>query len=141
MHASRVDALTRFFVQAVGDGAIVSIQRPVRLSKTSEPQPDISVLRPRGDFYRDGHPTADDVLLLIEVSDTTLRFDLDDKRALYARHGIPEYWVIDTQAKQLHCLREPSGDSYRSATVFGVGQMASMAALPNVVINLNQLLG
>lgn len=140
LHASIIDALTRYFVQAIGDKAVVGIQRPVRLSKTSEPQPDVSIFRPRADFYRNSHPTAADLLLVIEVSDTTLRFDLNDKRALYAQHGIPEYWVIDTQGRQLHCLREPSGDDYRSTTVFGVGQVASMAALPDVAVNLAQLL-
>lgn len=141
LHAGVVNALNRILVPVIGDRAVICIQQPIHLGRRSEPQPDVAVLRPRADFYRGDHPTAADVLLVIEVSDTTLRFDLNDKRALYAQHDIPEYWVIDTQGKQLHCLREPSGDDYRSTTVFGVGQVASIAALPDVAVNLAQLLG
>jgi Uma2 family endonuclease len=73
----------------------VRVQLPVRFMPRSEPQPDFALVRHSSDAYRREHPTAKDVLLLIEVSDSTLRYDLEDKARLYATHGIPEYWVVD----------------------------------------------
>lgn len=140
-HAGIINALNSLLVQAVSSRALICVQQPIRLSTTSEPQPDVSLLRPRADFYRGGHPTAADVLLLIEVSDATLRFDLDKKLALYAKHGIPEYWVIDAQGKQLHCMRQPAGESYRSVVTLGIEKNAFVAALPDVKVGLTDLLG
>jgi Uma2 family endonuclease len=137
LHASIVNALTRRLVTAAGDQAVVCIQQPIRLSGRSEPQPDVAVLKPRPDLYRSGHPTSSDVLLVIEVSDSTLEFDLNEKCALYARHGIVEYWVIDAQAKKLHCMRELSGNVYRSVSVLDSAQKVAITALPNIEIGLD----
>src|SRR5690606_26748569 len=93
-HADLVRLLTKRLVQAAGDSAEVSSQLPVRLSLRSEPQPDFAVLKPRSGGYRQ-HPTPSDVLLLVEVSDSTLRYDLGRRARLYANHLIPEYWVVD----------------------------------------------
>lgn len=94
-HASVVTLLTRRLMRAVDDSVEVRVQLPVRFMPRSEPQPDFALVRHRADAYRHEHPTAKDVLLLIEVSDSTLRYDLEDKARLYAKHGIPEYWVVD----------------------------------------------
>jgi len=123
----------------VGDRALVAIQQPIELKPNSEPQPDVTLLKPRGESYRNALPTASDVLLLIEVSDTTLRYDRDVKVPLYARHGISEVWLIDINGKQLHCLCEPRGESYASAIVVASGSV-EVAALPGVRSDLSQVL-
>lgn len=87
--------------------ALVRTQGPVRLGPHSEPEPDIALLKRHVDRYVNSHPTADDVLLIIEVSDTTLRFDREVKARLYALHRIPEYWVIDLTNDRLHVHRDP----------------------------------
>jgi Uma2 family endonuclease len=96
-HGSVVDRLTHLLVPAVGERAIVRVQGAVRLSRMSEPQPDVALLVPSADYYRAGHPSGDDTFLVIEVSDSTLRYDRDVKVPLYARHGVPEVWIVDVQ--------------------------------------------
>jgi Uma2 family endonuclease len=93
-HQSVVDRLTRTLVRAVGDSAIVRVQGSIRLSQWSEPEPDLVLLAPRPDFYRGEFASGADTLLVIEVSDTTLRYDRDVKVPLYARHGVPEVWLV-----------------------------------------------
>ena len=93
-HAARVKALNSLLTAAVGNRAIVAVQDPVILGLHSEPQPDLSVLRPREDFYADAHPQAKDLLLAVEVADTTLAFDRGVKLPLYAA-GLPSFgWWI-----------------------------------------------
>ncbi len=96
-HLTCVNGLTRMLVRGVGDEAIVSVQNPVRLDEHSEPQPDLTVLRMRD--YRESLPVPEDVLLLIEVSDTTLAYDRGVKLPLYARSGIREVWIVDLRAR------------------------------------------
>jgi Uma2 family endonuclease len=96
-HQSIVDQLNRMLVRAVGDDAIVRVQGSIRLSQWSEPEPDVVLLAPRADFYRGEFALGTDTLLVIEVSDTTLRYDRDVKVPLYARHGVPEVWIVDVQ--------------------------------------------
>ncbi|MFM8805701.1 MAG: Uma2 family endonuclease, partial [Planctomycetia bacterium] len=95
LHAAIVDVLARHFGRRAGDSVFIRCQNPLRLDDISEPEPDISILRPRPDFYTTSHPGPADVLLVIEVADTSLAYDLGTKVPLYARHGIPEVWVID----------------------------------------------
>ena len=94
-HASCVMRLSELLSEAVGKRAIVSVQSPVRLDEASEPQPDLMLLKRRDDFYAAAHPTPADVLLLIEVSDTTVAFDKNVKLSLYARSMIPEVWIVN----------------------------------------------
>ncbi|NJN48119.1 MAG: Uma2 family endonuclease, partial [Candidatus Competibacteraceae bacterium] len=94
-HAGVIDWLTRTLILATAQQAIVRIQSSLVLDDRSQPQPDVLVLRPREDFYRRAHPRPDDVLLLIEVADTSVRFDREVKIPLYARQGVPEVWLVD----------------------------------------------
>jgi len=110
-HANLVDVLTQILVRRLPAGCRVRVQNPIRLGDLSEPQPDIAVVRDRS--YAAAHPEAADVLLLIEVADTTLEFDRDIKLPLYARHGIPECWLIDVAGSQLSIHREPAEGEYR----------------------------
>ena len=112
LHAALVARIASYFSQKLGAAAVVWCQNPLRLDDVSEPQPDIAIIRPRADFYTTGHPGPADVLLVIEVSDTSLAYDLGTKVPLYARHGIPEVWVIDAATRQTQVFRQPVGSRY-----------------------------
>jgi Uma2 family endonuclease len=111
-HASVVTVLNKRLLRAVDDSVEVRVQLPVRFMPRSEPQPDFALVRHKTDAYRYGHPTAKDVLLLIEVSDSTLRYDLDVKARLYATQGISEYWVVDLVNRRVVRHRAPSRKQY-----------------------------
>jgi Uma2 family endonuclease len=111
-HASVVTLLTRRLLRAADDSVEVRVQLPVRFMPRSEPQPDFALVRRKADAYRSGHPTAKDVLLLIEVSHSTLRYDLEDKARLYAKHRIPEYWVVDLVNRRVVRHRSPARAGY-----------------------------
>lgn len=111
-HSACVNRLVRLFDRQLQDKIVVSIQNPIRLDSENEPQPDVTVLHPRDDFYESAHPNPADVYLIVEVADTTLRFDRQVKSRLYARFGIPEYWVADVEARTLEIFRKPAADGY-----------------------------
>jgi Uma2 family endonuclease len=111
-HARAVTHLQYALHDALGDSAVVWSQNPIALDESSEPQPDIAVMKPRDDDYGDSVPAASDVLLVIEVADTTLALDRGQKLALYARSRIPEYWVVDLAGRAVFVHREPAGDEY-----------------------------
>lgn len=138
-HHGTVNHLTHSLVHAVGEHAVVSVQGPVRLDDFSEPEPDFALLRPRADFYRDAHPRPDDVLLLIEVADTSLNYDRAVKRALYARHAIPEFWIVNLNAGEVEVCREPKADGYALMEHFGRDGAVEPALLPGVRIQLSTL--
>ena len=138
-HAAAVRRLTEWLTSAVGDRAMVSCQLPVRLDARSEPQPDIALLVRREDFYAQRHPTAADTLLIIEVSETTLRYDRQTKLPLYARHGIPEMWIVDAAGKQLHVFRRPSGVGYEEIVSPPTPGITPIGSLPNVAVDLSSL--
>ena len=139
-HAALTARLTKFFVTAVGDAAIVSPGGPVNLGEFSEPQPDLLLLRPRTDYYAGKIPEASDVLLLIEISDSTLAFDQSTKRALYAGHGVAEYWIIDVEGKRIQVHREPSDNgSYAQTRGFGMTDIVSPQGLPDVALLVQSL--
>src|SRR6202521_114010 len=124
-HAALTARLTKLLVLAVGDTAIVAPGGPVNLGEFSEPQPDLLLLRPRGDYYAGKIPEAVDVLLLIEISDSTLAFDESTKRTLYARHGVAEYWIVDVEGKRIEVHREPTANGYAQALGFGMADTVS----------------
>ncbi len=139
-HASVVTYLTRALVLAVGKGALVRAQLPLQLDEYSEPEPDLLLARPDQSDYRDAHPGAEDTLLIIEVGATTARYDREVKAPLYARHGIPELWLIDLQAGMVTLLREPEGGEYRRALTSASPGVTPLAALPGVSIDLASVL-
>lgn len=139
-HASCVRRLNALLVQAVGNAAMVSVQDPVRLDDWSEPEPDLMLLRPRDDFYARSHPTAHDVLLLIEVSDTTARYDREIKTQLYAQHGVPEVWMIDLDHACVRFFRRPTADGYADVSTSNSPGVTPVGLLPDVLIDLSPLL-
>lgn len=140
LHLFCVNQLNRILNRQVGDDAIVSVQNPIRLDD-SEPEPDVALLRPREDSYRSGKPAARDVLLVIEVADTSLEIDRVIKRQLYAEAGIPEYWIVNLSDSCVEVHLHPSTDgTYRNNLIFHAGQTLQVAALPNCGIEVSQLL-
>jgi Uma2 family endonuclease len=139
-HGSTVKRLVQLLTEAVGKQAIVSVQDPVRLGLRSEPQPDLMLLAPREDFYASAHPTAADVLLLVEVSDTTARYDRGIKLQLYARHGVPEVWIVDLDNRVLRTFRGPKDDTYTEVMETAHPGLLSPQALPGVHIDASKLL-
>lgn len=137
-HAACVNRLTRLLV---GERAIVAVQNPVRIAAHSEPQPDLALLRPRQDFYDTAHPAAADVLLVIEVIQSSEDYDREFKLPLYARAGIPELWLVDLQRGRIEVHQRPSGAKYRKATLLGAGDEISPHAFPQVSLKVKQILG
>lgn len=139
-HGSVVDQLNHRLVHAVGDRAIVRVQGAVRLSRSSEPQPDIALLVPRTDYYRAGHPSGENTFLVIEVSDSTLRYDRDVKVPLYARHEVPEVWIVDLRKGRLLSWRKPANGAYRDeASTDDLGE-TPITAVPGLTVDLTHLL-
>ena len=138
-HAGTVKYLINILKVAVGERAIVSAQDPLVLDRHSEPQPDITLLKPRADFYRSAHPRPEDVLLLVEVADTTLRYDREVKLPLYARHAIPEVWIVDLEGRGLCVYREPAEAGYRHAQTIKHPAILVTVTLPDTSIDLSGL--
>jgi Uma2 family endonuclease len=138
-HFSCVNGLTRLLVRSVGDEAIVSVQNPVRLNEHTEPQPDLAVLRVRD--YRESLPMPEDVLLLIEVSDTTLRYDRNLKLPLYAQAGILEVWIVDLSGEVIERHTDPSGHSYRHTERARRGDSIECSTLPDLTLTVDDVLG
>lgn len=138
-HFNCVNALTRLLVLGVGDEAVVSVQNPVRLSEYGEPQPDLTLLRPRD--YEESLPGPDDVLLLIEVSDTTLSYDKNVKLPLYAHAGIREVWIVDLPNETVEIHSEPSASGYDLVRRFRRGDMLRPEALPALAVPVDAVLG
>jgi len=138
-HSAVMARLTKQFVLSVVDSAIVSPGGSIKLGDYSVPQPDLMLLKPRADFYAGQIPTPPDVLLLVEVSESSLAFDQGTKRALYARHGVAEYWVADLSDKRAHVGREPAADGYARAVEHTLSDIVSPRALPEVRVMVGNL--
>jgi Uma2 family endonuclease len=139
-HAWCVRRLGHWLIRRLGDAALVDMQNPVVLGEGSQPQPDIAVLKPRDDLYRQ-HPRAEDVLLLIEVADSSLDYDRQTKVPLYARSGIPETWLVALPEETLYVYREPSPDGYREIRIFRRGDTIAPLAFPDAALSVSDLLG
>jgi len=141
-HEAVVNRLTEALVLACAGRAIVSIQNSVRIDLYSEPQPDVAILRRRADFYATGDRAGPaDVLLLIEVADSSLRYDKTVKAPLYARAGIAEFWVVDLQKRVVDVYRGPVDGRYKEPTKHYAGEQLAFVLAPEIVVNLGLILG
>ena len=138
-HASTVARLIRLLTRCVADRVIVIAQNPIRLNRQNEPQPDIALLRYREDFYRDAHPGPEDVLLIIEVADSSARYDREIKLPLYARHCIPELWIVDLRQRRVDIHRQPDGATYREARTVSGPDSVSPLDLPECRVDVSTL--
>ncbi len=140
-HAACVKKLNRLFNRKVGKNAIISVQDPIRLDDFSEPQPDLALLKSRKDFYADTHPAPSDVLLIVEVSDTSSEYDRKVKMPLYARAGIPEVCLIDLAADTLEIFAKPKNGRYQEIIKAKRSQSLSPKKLPALTLRVRDILG
>lgn len=139
-HGGVVARLTRMFTHAARGRFHVSPQNPLRLDDHSEPEPDVILAKPRSDDYTRRHPAPDDVFLLIEVADSSLDQDRDQKLPAYGRAGIPEVWIVNLNELTVEVYREPHFEGYTSRTVLRAGEQASPAAFSDVSVDVGELL-
>ncbi len=139
-HAACVRYLLHFLAPQLGNTALLDIQNPLQLDDYSEPQPDVMLLKPRLDFYLPAHPQAKDVLLLVEVAESSLAYDREVKIPLYARHQIPEVWLFDLRAQRLEIFQDPSPEGYKKILRPERKEQVSPSLLPDVVVNWAQAL-
>ena len=140
-HATCVRKLLAFFAEKLRGRAIVDVQDPVRLDERSEPQPDVTLLAWREDWYAAAHPGPGDALLVVEVADTSAAWDLRRKVPLYARAGVAEVWVVDLAAGAVHIYRAPAGGAYAEVGRLGPGDVLAPAAFPDAAVDVAFLLG
>lgn len=140
-HAACVNRLAELFILRLGQAVTVGVQNPVELNDNSEPQPDLALLRRRDDFYEAGHPQPSDVLLLVEVADTTIEFDREIKIPLYANSNISEVWLVDINQCLIEIYREPSPNGYQNIKELQSGQIIAMQAFPSVNFTVEEVLG
>ena len=136
-HAACVKQLNRRLSRIPEERAIVGIQDPIQLSDGSEPQPDVVLLKFREDYYETAHPTPSDILLLIEVSDSTIEYDRTVKLPLYAKAGIREVWIVDLMEDCIEIYRQPTADGYEFVQTALGGQTISTLAFPEFEIDVN----
>jgi len=139
-HAACVGRLTALF-SARQTGGIVWVQNPIRLGERSEPQPDLALLRPRGDFYASGYPGPQDVPLIVEVAETSADADREVKVPLYARAGIPQVWLVDLEGEVIEVYRQPSAEGYRDVRQARRGEALSVDAFPDLALAAEAILG
>jgi Uma2 family endonuclease len=139
-HSGHVIRLLNFFAPLVGNKALINTQNPLQLGDLSELEPDFMLLKPNDDFYSSRHPNASDVLLLIEVADSSLTFDQNQKLRLYALHGIPEYWLLNLNDSCLEVYRKPNGEVYAEKTTLHVGDTLTLSQLPEITLSIADIL-
>ena len=138
-HIAFVINLTRLLVLRLGDRAVVSVQNPVALTEDTEPQPDLAICRNRVVPYKEREPYGEDVVLLIEVADTSLRYDRSTKLRLYAAAGVPEYWLVDCPAESVEVFRTPGVEGYRDVSRVAGDRTVTLAAFPDVALRIAEI--
>ncbi len=139
-HAGHVDRFIRILAGPLLERANVRVQGPVRLSDVSEPEPDVMLLKPREDDYTGGHPGPEDVLLLIEVADTSVEYDRGAKLSAYARAGIREVWIVSRGERRIYVYTGPSVGGYANVRRVGHGQSIAPKAFPDVVLEIDKVI-
>jgi Uma2 family endonuclease len=141
LHGGAVTQLTRIFSRAVGDQAQLRVQLPIRLGAYSEPEPDLAVVMARADFYKKSHPGPADALLLVEVGESSSNRDRGVKIPLYARHAVPEVWLVDLETNRVHFYRAPRDGDYTDVSFTANPGVVAVSALPYMTVDLSDLFG
>jgi Uma2 family endonuclease len=139
LHAGTVVKLNSLLAPIISHPSQLRMQLPIHLDNHSLPEPDLAVVLPREDFYQSRHPLPADTLLVVEVSQSTLRLDLKVKVPLYARHQVPEVWVVDLEHNGVHFFRSPQNGVYTDATFSDKPAVAALTALPGITVDLSEL--
>jgi len=140
-HAACVAVLTQLITLRLRLGALVWAQNPIVLDDYSEPQPDLAILKPRPDNYRTSKPTPGDVLLVIEVSDSTLEYDRKVKMPLYAGAGIPEAWLVNLPEERIEVYSDPAGGEYQTVRSYARGRRLQSHTLASLRLSVSKVLG
>ncbi|MBC7912460.1 MAG: Uma2 family endonuclease [Pyrinomonadaceae bacterium] len=140
-HAACVNRLNTLLSRQLGQAAIISIQNPIRIDDYSEPEPDAAVLKPREDFYAVDHPTPGDVLLVVEVADTSVEYDRKIKLPLYARASVPEVWLVNLPQATIEIYRQPLDGTYREIHLVKHGESLVSQVSPNLTLEAVDILG
>jgi Uma2 family endonuclease len=140
-HAGTVNRLTRLLIGAVGERAVVAVQNPVFLDKHSEPQPDLAVLAPRPDDYTVSHAEPGEIMLLVEVADSSLAYDRDRKAAYYAGVGVPQCWIIDLTTETVLDFRSPRPAGYEVVDRLVPRDALTIGALAGVSVAVSGIFG
>jgi Uma2 family endonuclease len=140
-HAACVKRLNTFLNRLVGQQMIVSIQDPIYIDEFSEPEPDVALLRFREDFYVESHPTASDVLLIIEVADTSVEYDRKKKLPLYAQAGIREVWLANLPEDRFEIHTQPLSGKYQSVLIARRGDSIKSQTIADLSIPLDEIIG
>ncbi len=139
-HASTVKRMNRKLMRLLGDNAIISVQDPIHIDDYNEPEPDIALLKPREDFYAESHPAPQDVLLLVEVSDSTVEYDREIKKSIYAKVEIAEFWLVNLKESTIECYTQPKNGNYRLAQIFETGEMVQSKTIENLKLKVKEIL-
>ena len=138
-HAAFVNSLNQLLVLRLAGRAIVSVQNPVVIDDYSEPQPDLVLLRRRAVPYKEAHAAPEDVLLLVEVAETSIRYDRTTKLRLYAEAGVPEYWIVDCTGESVEVYRSPGATGYGDVALVTGAASVAPEAFPAVVLPLAEI--
>ena len=139
-HGGLVNRLIRIFGKLSNGRWLSSAQNPLRLDDHSEPEPDFMLLKPSPDDYTSRHPQPEDVFLLIEVSDSTLDYDHEEKLPAYGRAGVAEVWIVNLNELTIEVYREPHFTGYGSKTVLRAGDTTAPLAFPDAAVDVAELL-
>lgn len=140
-HAACIDRLNRLLSKLASQNTIVRVQCPIQLDDDSEPEPDVALLKFREDFYASGHPKPSDVLLAVEVSDTSLEYDTKVKLPAYARAGVPEVWVVDLNSDTIQIHSNPQTGEYRNTLRVRRGETFKAGSLSDTELAASNILG
>jgi Uma2 family endonuclease len=137
-HAATTQRIDRYLQNLLYNQAQIRVQLPVTLS-TSEPEPDIAVVRIDNSYYSNIHPTTNNIFLLIEVSCSTLKYDKEEKGKIYGRDGITDYWVLDVIENLAYIYRNPTTTGYKQEIILSPNDIITPLAFPNTSISLSDL--
>ena len=139
-HVIALRLLASFLEKSFDESVLVRTQDPIQLDDFSEPEPDLAIVKGTMFDYADHHPRSEDVYLVVEIADSTLKKDCEVKDKLYARSNIPDYWVIDVKNSQVHIFRTPTPTGYASHLILSESQTISSLAFPSIVIPISCIL-
>jgi Uma2 family endonuclease len=141
IHQGCTDELSSLIRDKIRRAAIVRVQGPIHINDYSEPQPDIALLKPRRDYYRRSHPKPEDVLLIIEIADTSVLYDRNVKLPLYASAGIPEAWLIVLPKDFIEVHSEPKNGKYQKVQRLRRGKVLKSPTVPGRSLKVDEILG